>query len=108
MADAAAATPESEASKDARSEPNWMLVSLLLMVAILATAVGVIYTAHSSRDLFRELEQARHENNEIQLEWRQLLLERSALSSHARVESLARTELQMTPPPEQLQVMVVE
>jgi len=77
--------------------PNWMRVSLLLLVLLFATAIGVVFSAHKSRELFRELEQARYQNNAIQIEWRQLLLERSALSSHVRVESLAREELNMRP-----------
>lgn len=87
---------------------NWMLVSMVLMALLLVTAMSVIYSAHSSRELFRALEEARHANNEIQLEWRQLLLERSALAAHARVESIARSELNMQSAPEQLHVMVIE
>ncbi len=73
-------------------------VTILLSLAVVASAVGVIYTAHRARELFRTLEQARREQNEIQIEWRQLLLERSTLSSHARVEQIAGEQLQMTVP----------
>lgn len=73
-------------------------VTVVLSLAVVASAVGVIYTAHRSRELFRTLEQARREQNEIQIEWRQLLLERSTLSAHARVEQIAGEQLQMAVP----------
>ena len=73
-------------------------ITIFLSLAVVASAVGVIYTAHRSRELFRTLEQARRGQNEIQIEWRQLLLERSTLSSHARVEQIAGEQLQMTVP----------
>lgn len=75
-------------------------LTAFLAVAVICSAIGVIYTAHRSRELFRTLEQARRDQNEIQIEWRQLLLERSTLSSHARVEQIAGEQLQMAPIPE--------
>lgn len=83
------------------------LVALVLVLATLGSAFGVIYTAHRSRELFRKLEQARRDENEIQVEWRQLLVERSTVSSHARVESMAGAELQMQPPPQDVKVLVL-
>ena len=68
----------------------------------------MIYSAHESRELFRQLEQARRDENEIQIEWRQLLVERGTLSSHARVEAMARSELQMSPVEGELRVLVAE
>ena len=84
------------------------LFTLALLVVVIVSAIGVIYTAHRSRELFRELEQARGEQNDIQIEWRQLLLERSTLSSHARVEQIADQQLQMTLPEGDMHPMVVE
>jgi len=82
--------------------------SAALALAVIVSAVGVIYTAHRSRELFRTLEQARREQNDIQIEWRQLLLERSTLSSHARVEQIAGEQLQMTLPQIETPVTVAE
>jgi cell division protein FtsL len=84
------------------------LLAGVLLLAIVASAVAVIYSAHRSRELFRELEQARRDENEIQIEWRQLLLERSTLSSHTRVETIAGSELQMTSPPPEMRTVVVQ
>ena len=97
---------------DAKTEPApertagtpW--VTLLLALLVVATALGVIYTAHRSRELFRTLEQVRRDQNEIQIEWRQLLLERSTLSAHARVEQIAGQQLQMSLPQTELHATV--
>lgn len=80
--------------------PRLPWLSLILALAVVVSAIGVTYSAHRSRELFRTLEQARRDQNEIQIEWRQLLLERSTLSSHARVEQIAGEQLQMVPLPE--------
>ena len=71
-----------------------LLAALLLVLAVLSS--------------FGELEQGRRDENEIQIEWRQLLLERGTLSSHARVEAMAGSELQMVPVEGELRVLVVE
>ena len=84
------------------------VLAVALLLLLVATCFGVIYTAHTSRELFRELEQARHQENEIQIEWRQLLLERSTLSSHARVEAIANAELKMQPVGGEFRIVVVE
>lgn len=81
-------------------------LTLLLALLVVATALGVIYTAHRSRELFRTLEQARRDQNEIQIEWRQLLLERSTLSAHARVEEIAGQQLQMSLPQTEMHATV--
>ena len=86
----------------------WSALAVALSMLLVASCFGVIYTAHTSRELFRELEQARHQENEIQIEWRQLLLERSTLSSHARVEAIASAELQMQPAGGEFRIVVIE
>lgn len=80
----------------------------LLVLACLISAFAVIYSAHRSRELFRQLEAARREQNEIQVEWRQLLLERSTQSSHARVEAIAGAQLGMKPVEGEIRTVVVQ
>ena len=99
-----AETPEAAPARAFR----WPLLAAALLVAIVLSSFGVIYTAHESRELFRQLEQARRDENEIQIEWRQLLLERGTLSSHARVEAIANSELQMVPVGGEFRMLVVE
>lgn len=85
---------------------SWMLVTLVLLVLVMASSFGVIYVAHASRELFHRLEQERRAGNEIQIEWRQLLLERGTLSSYARVETIARERLHMVPVEGRFHVLV--
>jgi cell division protein FtsL len=73
-------------------------VAGVLLLLCMVTAFGVVFAAHRARELFRELEGLRRDENETQIEWRQLLLERSTLSSQARVEAIAGSELKMAAP----------
>ena len=98
-----------ETAESAAATPRrWPLLAGVLLLASVASAFGVIYSAHRSRELFRDLEALRQDENEIQIEWRQLLIERSTLSSHARVEALANSELHMAPVAGEIRTVVVE
>ena len=87
---------------------SWRVIAGGLLLLVMVSSFGVIYTAHESRELFRALEKSRQRENAIQVEWRQLLLERSTLSSQARVEAIANTELQMRPIESELHTVVIE
>ena len=97
-----------EAAAEAPRRDRRPVLALVLLLLVVISSFGVIYAAHEARELFRQLEQARRDENEIQIEWRQLLLERGTLSSHARVESMAASELQMVPVEGEFRVLVVE
>ena len=100
-----------EREADSPPQPQgglWRALAAGLSMLLVVSCFGVIYTAHTSRELFRELERARHQENEIQIEWRQLLLERSTLSSHARVEAVANAELGMQPAAGEFRIVVIE
>lgn len=75
-----------------------VLVSLALVAMLLASAIGVVVSAHQNRVLFNGLSQLQEERDGLQREWSQLLLEQSALSAHGRVESLASTRFDMVVP----------
>jgi cell division protein FtsL len=83
-----------------------VLISLLLVAMLLASAIGVVISAHENRVLFNGLSQLHDERNGFQREWSQLLLEQSALSAHGRVESLASTRFNMVVPGRQDIVLV--
>ena len=97
-----------EPAREPAARDRWPLLAAVLLVVSVLSSFGVIYAAHESRELFRQLEQARRDENEIQIEWRQLLLERGTLSSHARVEAMAGSALQMVPVEGDLRVLVAE
>ena len=71
---------------------------LLLLCALLVSALLVTVNSHHSRRLFHELQTLQQEAGQKEVEWGQLLLEESAFSSHTLVESKARKELKMSAP----------
>lgn len=71
----------------------------LLWAATLASAAGAIYCKHRSRTLFVELEALTSRRDQLQIEWGQLQLEQSAWSTHAFVERVANSRLEMSIPP---------
>ncbi len=79
---------------------------LLLLVAVIASALGVVELRHRNRVAFAELQTVQAARDAIDTEWGQLLLEQGAWAEHRRVEELARTRLDMTAPA-QPQVVVV-
>lgn len=69
-----------------------------LWVAVLASAVGVVYVKHEARTLFVELEKLSSERDRLNIEWGRLQLEQSAWSAHGFVEQVANRQLKMTLP----------
>ncbi len=70
----------------------------LLWIAVLASAMQVIYARHEARDLFVHLERLNAERDSLDMEWGRLQLEQSYWSSHAFVERVANAKLQMSLP----------
>lgn len=76
-----------------------MLVILgLLLLAVIGSALGVIYSRHESRKLFVELQQLNKQVDELNIEWGRLQLEQSAWSAHGRIERIAGKKLNMKLP----------
>jgi len=70
----------------------------VLWLAVLGSAMQVIYARHKARDLFVHLEQLNTERDSLEIEWGRLQLEQSYWSSHAFVERAANAKLQMSLP----------
>lgn len=85
---------------------RWRIASWVLLLAILCTALAVVYSTHRTRQTFVILETLRATEISLQEEWYKLLLEQSALSAHARIEKIARLELGMRPLSEPGQAIV--
>lgn len=82
------------------------IVTCMLLLVIVLSAVGVVYSSHLSRQLFAEQAILLEKNDQLQLEWAQLLLEQSAWSSPSRIESVAHQELGMEiPETEEIQLI---
>jgi len=75
-----------------------LVVVAILILAIMSSAISVIYSKHQSRKLFVELQKLDKQIDELNIEWGRLQLEQSTWSSHGRVEKIARNKLHMTLP----------
>ncbi len=84
---------------------HWLLGSALVL-AVMASAVAGVYAKHESRRLFMELQVLVAERDRLEVEWGRLQIEQSSWSTYARVEQLAREEMNMrTPLPEQTMLL---
>lgn len=72
----------------------------------LISALLVVYAAYENRLAYAELQALEKQQRYYDVEWGQLLLERSTLASPSRIEALARESLQMQLiQPENIQVL---
>ena len=74
------------------------LILPLLWLAVLFSAVQVIYARHQARGIFVHLEKLNAERDSLDMDWGRLQLEQSYWSSHAFVERVANSKLQMNLP----------
>jgi len=71
------------------------VVLLILVLAVVASSMGVVYAKHQSRKLFIELQSLGNDRDNMDIEWGQLQLEQSTLTTQGQVESAARDRLGM-------------
>ncbi len=67
----------------------------LLALAVLASALGVVYAKHRSRVLFVQLNALQQQRDAMNVEWGQLQLELSTWANQSRIEQIARRRLRM-------------
>ena len=78
------------------SKSLYMLI--MLLIAVLVSALAVVYSTNSYRSTFSQVEQQEQQAHYLQLQWGQLLLEQASLATPARVEELASEKLGMVLP----------
>jgi len=83
------------------------LLTMLVAMGCVVTALALIYTRHESRKLFVELEQLTTERDNLNIEWGQLQIEQSTWARHARIEQVAVKELSLKRP-ELAEIYVIE
>lgn len=71
----------------------WLVLALSLAVSL--SGVAVVYAKYLARSRFVDLQRLRAERDELAIEWSRLRLEEATLTTHARVEALARRDLDM-------------
>jgi cell division protein FtsL len=72
--------------------------SAALLVVLMGSGLGVVYTKHQTRQLFIDLQALQDKRDELEIEWRLLQLEHSTLATAAEVDQVARTRLDMVIP----------
>lgn len=72
-------------------------LNLVLLLAVLASALYLVNVQYQSRHVYTELERANAESRRLDTERDRLQVERRAQAAPQRVERLARERLQMRP-----------
>lgn len=75
-----------------------LLIAAVLAAAVVGSAVAAADARHQARQRFIELQALNRSRDELNIEWRQLQIERSTWATHARIEQLAREKLDMDVP----------
>lgn len=70
-------------------------LNLVLLLAVLASALYLVRTQYESRRLYVELEKASTQNRKFEAENERLQVEKRAQATPLRVEKLAKDHLQM-------------
>ena len=68
---------------------------MILLALVVLSALGVVYNKHQGRSLFVELQALREARDSMDVEWGQLQLEQSTLTTQGQVERAARERLGM-------------
>ncbi|OGB31898.1 MAG: cell division protein FtsL [Burkholderiales bacterium RIFCSPLOWO2_12_FULL_61_40] len=72
-----------------------MRLNLVLLLAVVASALYLVGVQYDSRRLFTELDKARSEARRLETEYERLQVEKRAQATPARVERLAKDKLLM-------------
>ena len=75
-----------------------MRVNLVLLIAVIASALYLVRTQYESRRLYAEVDKARSDARKLETEHERLQVEKRAQATPARVERLAKEQLQMRSP----------
>ncbi len=70
-------------------------INLMLLLAVMASALYLVNVQYESRRLTTELDRARAESRRLEADKERLQVERRAQATPARVERLAKLQLQM-------------
>lgn len=81
-------------------------VSYLLLAMVVVSAFSVIYYTHVNRQTTSELELLLTQRDELDIEWRNLLLEQNSLAEHSTIESKATKLLNMKRPDANSEIII--
>ena len=72
-------------------------INLVLTALLVGCALAVVNGQYQARNLFIELGKLEQQARQLDIDWAQLQLDQSTLGKNARIEQIARTDLNMTP-----------
>lgn len=75
-----------------------LVSALVLALVVLLSALAVVQSTDLNRDAWNQLQTLKSEKQQLQVEWGQLLLQQSTLTTPIRIERLAISKLQMKVP----------
>ncbi|MDD9195251.1 cell division protein FtsL [Aliivibrio sp. S3MY1] len=78
----------------------------ILLFCVFFSAIGVVLATHSTRQMAVKRENLLLEKDILDGEWRNLILEESALAEHSRVQSRSVQELNMERPAPDKEVII--
>lgn len=82
------------------------LISMLVFFCIIASAIAIVVNTHSYRQLMINHEQLVNEKDQLDVEWRHLIIEQSALTEHNLIERKVKDKLNMRRPESEDEVTV--
>jgi len=86
--------------------PAGSFLMLVLFIAVICSAIMVIYTAHKNRQLLNEFYGNIAVYNKAQADWGRLVLEQSTWTAYGRVEQIAVNQLTMhIPTPNEVRII---
>lgn len=78
--------------------PGQIAVTMVLVLAVIISALVLIYSTHRSRELFNEWQQQQRREWALDEDWERLLLEQGTLAAYERVSQSAESKLNMVMP----------
>lgn len=81
-------------------------LQFILFMSVLLSAIAVVYCTNQYRMNLSQLEHARSETNNLELQWGQLLLEEASMNAPSTIESRSAKDLKMVMP-ESKQTIIV-
>lgn len=82
------------------------LLLIILFFLVLSSALAVVISAHENRSLVIAHEQLIQEKDALDIEWRHLIIEQSALTEHNRIERAVLSKLDMRRPTREDEVLL--
>ena len=74
------------------------LFQVILGLAILGSALTTIVVTDDTRSVTAELNKIQSKSDDLEVEWRHLVLEQNAQAEHLRVSDIVKVKLAMTRP----------